>query len=87
MRDHQLVESGFTVVTKGRMPEIMSQRGKLNEIEVDTITEMACLWQVIQAGGNPARDLSDLERVRQPISEEVRLGAGEELGFALQATK
>ncbi|SAK54000.1 hypothetical protein AWB77_01491 [Caballeronia fortuita] len=69
------------------MTQVVGKRSKLNQIEVDAFTEVACLCQVIQTCSYPACNLRDLERVRQPVSEKIGLGSREQLGFPLQATK
>src|SRR5208283_5506934 len=73
---HQQIERAFARVAKRRMSDVVNQRKRLDEIDVQ-----------VERCGDGARDLRDLHGVRQARAEMVRVAAGEDLSLVLKAAK
>src|SRR5205823_12219107 len=73
---HGGVERVLTRVSKRRMADIMDQRERLYQVDIE-----------IEFGGDGAGDLRDFNGVREPVAKVVRVAAGEDLRLILQATK
>jgi hypothetical protein len=73
---HGGVEGLFSGVTERRMAEIVNQRQRFGEIDVE-----------IERGGYGAGDLRDFDRVGETVAEVVGVAAGEDLGFVFEAAK
>ena len=69
----QLVERLLAGVPEGRMPEIVAETDRLDEILVEA-----------QRAGDPAGDPGRLERVGEPRAEVVALGVDEHLRLVAQ---
>ncbi len=67
----ELVQSLLTVVSEGRVADVMSQSRGLHHVRVTT-----------QLGGDPTTDLGDLQRVGQPGPGHVPLPRTDHLGLA-----
>ena len=70
---HGCVECLLPRMAKGRMADVMNQRKRLRQIDIQ-----------IEGGRNRARNLLHFDGVRQSIAEVVRVSARENLGFVLQ---
>ena len=64
----------------------MSQPGELDQIAIQ-IKPCALESFSIKLERDGLRDLCDFQRVRQPITKEIRLKSREELRLALQAAE
>src|SRR5664280_556796 len=73
MLAHGCVECLLSRMTKGWMPNVMRQRKRLRQIDIQ-----------IEGGRNRARNLLHFDGVRQSIAEVVGVSAGENLGLILQ---
>ena len=73
---HQLIETPFASVSEWRMPEIVSQRQRFGKVRIQT-----------QRTGHGARNLRDLQRMRQAIAKMVGVARGENLGLRFQPAK
>jgi hypothetical protein len=73
---HAIVERLLSGVTKGRMAKVVGQRDRFGEILVE-----------LQGARNSARDLGDLEAVRQAGTEQVAFVIDEDLGLVFETPK
>src|SRR6185503_10138568 len=73
---HQRPDHALAGVAERRVAEIVSERDGLGQLLVQA-----------QDLGDGARDLRDLERVRQPGAVVVARGCEEDLGFVLESAK
>lgn len=67
------------------MTQVMAPARELHEVRIDlpSLVSQERLG-LVQTNGNGLPNLSNFERVSQPIAEEVRLPPGEKLHFALE---
>ena len=73
---HGRVQSFLSRVPKRRMPEIMHQGQRLNQIGIQP-----------ELRSDRSRDLRDLNRMRQPVAEVIRVAAREDLRLRFQTAK
>ena len=73
---HTGVELILTRVAKWRMPQVVRQGNRFSQVFIQP-----------QAAGQHARDLSDLQGVRQPGTKQVALVVDEHLRLVFQPTK
>src|SRR5208282_4949461 len=73
---HGDVQRLFASVSEWRMADVMHQGERLDQINVQT-----------QLSGDGSRDLRDLDGVGQAIAKVVRVAAGEDLSFSLEAAE
>jgi hypothetical protein len=73
---HQLVEFAFSGMTEWRMADIMYQRQGFDEFRIQS-----------QRGSHRPRDLRNLNRMRQPVSEMVGEARRENLRLGFQPPK
>ena len=73
-RRETAIERALAGVTEGRMAEIVGERERLGQILIEP-----------ERSGKRARDLGNLERVRQPGAEVVALMKDEDLGLVREA--
>src|ERR1700693_1946485 len=71
---HAEVELTFAGVPERGMSDVVDERERFGELRVEA-----------ESPGDRTRDLRDLERVRQPVAEMVRITRGEDLGLRLEA--
>src|SRR5712692_672158 len=73
---HQFVQLALPGMPKRRMADVMDEGESFREIGVES-----------KRGGHGARDLPDLESVRQAIAKMVGEASGEDLGLRFQAAE
>src|SRR5579884_2649637 len=73
---HDAVESFFSRMPKGRMPDVVGEGEGFHEIDIQT-----------QLSGNRSRDLSNFNGVGQAISEMIRIASGKDLRLGLKPPK
>src|ERR1700754_3558117 len=71
---HARVERVLSRVPERRVPQVVRERDRLDEIFVEP-----------QVARDRSRDLRDLERVRQPRAEEIAFVIDEDLRLVLEA--
>src|SRR5437868_15285682 len=76
LRAQGFIERLFTRVAERRVPHVVSQRDRLRQIFVQT-----------QRPRNRARNLRDLERMRQPCAKVIAKRLNKNLGLVLQSSK
>src|SRR5271166_6300996 len=76
MLSHQLVQGALARVSERRMSKVVDERERLDKVHIQ-----------IESRSDGARDLRDLDGVRQARAEVVRVAAGEDLGLVLQAAE
>ena len=76
MLPHQQVQRALACVTERRMPDVVYQRQRLHQIDIQ-----------IERPGNRARDLRDLHGVRQPGAEVIGVAPREDLRLVFQPPK
>ena len=76
VRLHQVVQHAFAGVAERRMADVVREHDRLDQILVRA-----------ERARDGARDLRDLERVREPIPEVVALVVREDLRLVLQAAE
>src|SRR4029077_3606569 len=69
----QFIELALSRVAEGRVPDVVHQGQSFGEISVE-----------LQRSGDGARDLRDLQRVREPVAEMVGIPRGEDLCFCFE---
>jgi hypothetical protein len=72
----QLVEGTFAVVTVRRMPDVVGQAGKVNEIGIAT-----------QSDGHAAADLRHFQRMGQPGARRLALPRPDDLRLVRQSAQ
>ena len=83
---HYLVKRSFAVVAEGGMPQVMRQRGEMNQVDVDRgVLEL--FFPTVEVQRDASRDLRDFEAVCQPVSKEVVFIGGKELCLSLEPPK
>src|SRR5271165_1502024 len=73
---HGNIESPFSRMSKRGMTDVMHQRQRLSQIDVE-----------LERGGDRARDLRHLHGVGQPGTKVVGVAAGEDLRLVLEPAK
>lgn len=68
------------------MAQVMSEASELNQVQVDPLGFILQIARIQQLR-DPLGYLRNFQRVREPISKEVRLVTGKELGLSLETTK
>ena len=76
VRFHALVERVLAGVAKGGVPEIVCKRDRLHQIFIE-----------FQAARHRARDLRDLEAVRESRAKQVAFVIDEDLGLVFEAAE
>src|SRR5215469_5303657 len=74
IRLHRAVQSLLAGMPERRMPDVMHQSEGLDQIDVE-----------IERLRRGARDLRNLECVREPVAEMIGVAASEYLGFCLES--
>src|SRR5580704_12092271 len=73
---HNRIQRFFPGVAEGRMPDVVNERKRLDEVDVQA-----------KLGGDSARNLRYLERVREAIAKMIGIAAGKNLSFGFKAAK
>ena len=73
---HARIEPAFAGVAERRMPDIVDQRERLDQVGIE-----------IERARHRARDLRHFDRVREPVAEMIGETHGENLRFRFQAAK
>ncbi len=73
---HARIELAFACVSKWRMADVVDERESFGEIGIDP-----------QRARHGARDLRNLQRVRQPVAEMVGEARGENLSLRFETAK
>ena len=76
MPAHQRIEAAFSGMAERRMANVVNKRESFREIGIQA-----------ERFRNGARDLRDLERVRQAVAEMIGITSGEDLRFGFEAAK
>ena len=73
---HDRVQSLLACVPERRMPDVMDQSQRLDQINVQ-----------VQGARKSARNLRNLKRVGQPVAKVIGVAAGENLGLGFEAAE
>src|SRR5260221_4801408 len=73
---HEFVEFALAGVAKGWVADVVDKGKRFRELYIDA-----------ERGGNGARDLRDLERMREAIAKVIRVASGEGLGLGFEPAK
>jgi len=76
VRSKQLIQFALTRVTERRMTNVVYERERFRKISIE-----------IESPRDSSRDLRDLERVRQPIAEMIRVARRENLRLCLESAE
>ena len=84
---HEPVEGALTGVAEGRMPDVVGQADRLDQIRIDPVVGPEERRSAVEPVAEAPADLGDLDRVGQPGAVEVVFPAEKDLGLVLETAE
>jgi hypothetical protein len=84
---HQIVESAFSRMSKGRMAQIVREANSFDQVGVYEKLFVEGGRGLFQEGTDRPADLSDFKRVRQSCPIKIEFSRKKHLGFCLESSE